>query len=279
MRTIVFNHALGRITLLVFGIAVACAVIIPSLLMKEERLKGLVVDLELNGPDAGRYGELREALTKRICAEEPALRDVLIQTDYVHFSQFSRELLDTLRPDFLILSPQGTPWHRYRDQAAEELQRFKDVLKDLIVNSDLPVLAVCGGHQLLALTFGGTVGFMDSRYVRDLPERYPKDAIAERGPTMLVTLRGDPILTGVVTHPGTFLVMESHYEEVKSVPEPFVNLARSEMSEVQLMRIPGKLVYGLAFHPERCWNGHTDPRQNAGTRILTNFVTMVAARH
>jgi GMP synthase (glutamine-hydrolysing) len=70
--------------------------------------------------------------------------------------------------------------------------------------------------------------------------------------------------------------MENHYEEVKIVPEPFINLARSEVSEAQLIGIPEKPVYGMAFHPERC-TGNAN-RQTAGEcdgrRILTNFLKM-----
>jgi hypothetical protein len=46
------------------------------------------------------------------------------------------------------------------------------------------------------------------------------------------------------------------------------------------MRIPGKKVYGLAFHPERGWDSTNDlqQRKNAGKQILANFLTMVARK-
>jgi GMP synthase (glutamine-hydrolysing) len=88
-------------------------------------------------------------------------------------------------------------------------------------------------------------------------------------------LKWDPIFSGVATHPGTLRVMESHYEEVKTVPERFVNLARSSMSEAQLIRIPGMLVYGTAFHPER--SGKSPGTEcTEGRIILGNFLRMVA---
>jgi len=270
----------GRIALLLLGVIIVAAAvtIVPRLLTKEQRLKALLIDLELVGPDPSRYSDLREALTRRISSEAPALSHCTIETEYVHFLQFQRSLVAEIKPDFLILSPQGTPWHMYRGEAGERLGELKAVINDIVTHQNLPVLAVCGGHQFLAMAFGGTVGFMDSRYAETVPERYPKDALAEKGPTTLFTLREDPILDRVAPHPGNFSVMESHYEEVKSVPAPFVNLARSERSEVQLIRIPGKLVYGMAFHPERSSNGAADLPKNAGTRILANFLTMVAVR-
>jgi GMP synthase (glutamine-hydrolysing) len=281
MQKTALHKLLKRLAFLFLGIAVAVAVlaIAPRFLPKEQRLKGLLIDLELNGPDAGRYAELRDVLTRRIAAEEPALSNVRVETEYVHFRDFYPQFRQDDRPDFVILSPQGTPWHMYRDEAALALQACRDTLQEWIKQRNLPVLAICGGHQFLAQTFGGIVGFMDDRYADKIPERYPKDAIAERGLTELFTLTDDPILASVASHPGIFRVMESHYEEVKVLPAPFVNLARSQLSEIQLMRIPGKLVYGMAFHPERSNPEATSGEQTAGTRILANFLAMVAANH
>lgn len=240
-------------------------------------MKGLLVDLELNGPDPSRYSELRNVLTGTLASEEPGLRNVRVEIGYVHFREFSPQFRLEGRPDFVILSPQGTPWRMYQDEAAEALQACRRTLNDWIERQHLPVLAICGGHQFLATTFGGAVGFMDARYADKDPERYPRDAVGEKGPTELSTLADDPILARVASHPGVFEVMESHYEEVKTLPAPFVNLARSQMSEIQLIRIPGKLVYGMAFHPERRAADSPQGEETAGTRILANFLTMVAS--
>jgi GMP synthase-like glutamine amidotransferase len=279
MQQPALHKLLKRVGFLFLGIAVAVAglVIAPRLLPKEQLLKGLIVDLELNVPDPSRYGELRDALTRKITAEDPALRNVRVETDYAHFREFYPQFRSDNQPDFVILSPQGTPWHMYRGEAAVALQAFKGTLNDWIRKRNLPVLAICGGHQFLASAFGGTVGFMDARYAEKVPERYPKDAVGEKGLTELFTLADDPILARVASHPGAFQVMESHYEEVKVLPPLFVNLARSEMSEIQLVRIPGKLVYGMAFHPERSQPDARGGETTAGTRILANFLTMVAA--
>jgi GMP synthase (glutamine-hydrolysing) len=123
------------------------------------------------------------------------------------------------------------------------------------------------------------VGFIDPELVGTFPANYPKNAISERGLVVLETLSDDPILEGVANHPGKFRVMESHYEEVKSIPQQFINLARSDLSEAQLIRLPGKPVYGLAFHPERSPKDETlDPELFEGKRILANFLNMAALR-
>jgi len=236
------------------------------------------VDLELTGPDPGRYRELRDALTQGLQAEVASLRSLRVAMNYVHFSELAPSILDSAELDFVILSPQSTPWRMYHGEAGLYLELAKDILKRIIEDGKIPVLGICGGHQFLAITFGGTVDFIDPRFAGSYPERYPREAAAERGLVSLHTLQEDPILEGVARHPGVFQVMESHYEEVKAVPPPFVNLARSEMSEAQLMRIPGKKVYGLAFHPERGWDPANDAAlvKNAGKQILANFLKMVA---
>lgn len=246
--------------------------------MEVKTMNGLLVDLELEGPEPERYVELREALTQRLPSETGTLARYTVKLDYVHFRAFTRETLFARRPDFLVLSPQATPWHMYRNGAADTLRGFKALLKDLIMTTETPVIGICGGHQLLAMTFGGEVGFIDTYLQKLLPERYPREGFAERGITVLDILAPDPIFKGLLAPTDRFLAMESHYEEVKTVPPPFVNLASSDMSEVQLIRVPGKIVYGLAFHPERGWNLPDGPgyAQHGGKQILANFMTMVA---
>jgi GMP synthase (glutamine-hydrolysing) len=269
---------------LILVLAILCLaglLLIPKFYTKERQLKGLLVDLELTGPDPARYGELRDVLTRRLQAEVTSLRNLRVTMAYVHFSQLDRNILYSSDLDFLLLSPQSTPWHMYRDEAGLRLQLTRELLKGIILDDRTPVLGICGGHQFLASTFGGPVDFIDPRFAGSYQDRYPKEAVAERGLVSLHTLREDPILQGVAEHPGSFHVLESHYEEVKAVPPPFINLARSEMSEAQLMRIPGKTVYGLAFHPERGWDSAQEPHrgQNAGKQILANFLTMVARKN
>ncbi|MCA1959952.1 MAG: gamma-glutamyl-gamma-aminobutyrate hydrolase family protein [Desulfomonile sp.] len=235
-------------------------------------MRGLLVDLELEGPDPSRYARLREALTQRLPLEVDRLRTTRVTLEYIHFSAIERK--DLAAADFVVLSPQGTPWYRY-DSAG--LEMVKEIVVNAAIADDLPLLGICGGHQFLALAFGGTVDFIDPTFVGKQPERYPKQAIGEHGVTVLHTLRDDPILNGVASHPGRFRAVESHYEEVKAVPGQFVNIAASALSEVQLMRIPDKLVYGVAFHPERCWDDG-DCAEFAvpeGKQLLANFLAMV----
>jgi GMP synthase (glutamine-hydrolysing) len=272
----------GRTTvLLALGLCCIVVVLVLIFIPMEKRVHGLLVDLELEGPDSSRYQALREAFTQQLPRELGWFPRYRVTVDYIHFSGLTKEALDLQQLDFLILSPQGTPWYQYQGDAGRKLEEVKQLVRKGILQDDLPVLGICGGHQFLALAFGGTVGFIDPAWVGKQPERYPKEAVAERGVVMLETIRDDPIFAGVASYPGTFRAAESHYEEVKKVPEPFINLARSAMSSAQVMRIPGKPVYGLAFHPERCWNAGecSEAPVFEGRRILANFLTMVSHKN
>ena len=242
----------------------------------KKQLNGLLVDLELESADPNRHSELRNALTKRLTAEAPSLSDIELNLSYVHFSDLNSKSFDSTRINFVILSPQRTPWPMYRGEWLSTLESAEQILRELILKRNMPVLGICGGHQFLALTFGGTVDFIDPSLVGSAPERYPTDALAERGPVWLQVLEDDPILEGVARRPDKFLAIENHYEEVKLVPPPFINLAGSELSEAQLIRIPGRLVYGMAFHPERGWDGEPETASKEGKQILANFFRMVA---
>lgn len=246
---------------------------------EKTKLRGLLVDLELGEPNPQRYGQLRYVLTERISQEFPFLDNVELTLDYIHFFHTDDATLNSPAVDFVLLSPQGTPWYMYNGEAGRKIDALKASVRDMVVGSRKPILGICGGHQFLALAFGGTVGFIDPALEGTFPDRYPKDALAERGEVILETLGEDPIFEGVVRHPGTFAVVQSHYEEVKNVPQSFVNLARSTMSEVQLIRLPGVPVYGMAFHPERGWDSShgPGPELTGAKRILANFVAMAAA--
>ena len=263
-------------------LCLVCGVVVLCLLVwypRELQLNGLLLDLELDAPDVSRHGRLREALTQLLPAGTHQLRNYRINVDYAHFMALDSKAMDPARIDFVVLSPQGTPWSQYGGRAEGALVELSRLLERAVYRDVIPVLGICGGHQFLALAFGGSIDFIDPAFAGAKLERYPPEARAERGVVRLQTLQPDPIFHGVAEHPGYFSVLESHYEEVKNLPRGFVNLAQSEMSPIQLMRVPGKVVYGLAFHPERCWKDRECAEEGlpAGRRLLVNFMLMAAA--
>lgn len=113
-------------------------------------------------------------------------------------------------------------------------------LKELLVaavEADVPTLAICLGHQLLAEAFGGSVTVADS-------------GGGEHGAYPVTWHAGaddDPMLARLAQN-GTSLLAESHDDVVTVLPPEVESLASSELYPNQAFRI-GSAV-GVQFHPE-----------------------------
>ena len=236
-------------------------------------LDGLLIDLELAPSDASRLLELKTQICENLELRAPDGSAISIRLDHQHFSRTDFLSDNFLSYDFILLSPQGTPWRSYTGIAGTQLDSLSQLLVRAINTCSIPTLGICGGHQFLALSFGAEVDFIDPALAGSHILSYPANALAERGITPVETMAHDRIFEGLPAFPATFDVVQSHTEEVKNIPHRFVNLARSVLSEIQLITIPGAPVYGMAFHPERGWDknsGH-DQKAPAGRILLRNF--------
>jgi len=103
------------------------------------------------------------------------------------------------------------------------------------VQTNIPVLGVCYGHQLLAHALGGRVG--------------PNPAGRQIG-TVKVRLidqsQDDPLLGHL---PGTFSAQTSHSEVVLDLPPGAQRLATSPLDDNFAIRF-AENVWGVQFHPE-----------------------------
>jgi GMP synthase (glutamine-hydrolysing) len=112
--------------------------------------------------------------------------------------------------------------------------------------SDIPILGICYGHQLLAHHLGGKV------------ERGER---GEYGIAHFTVSCDDELWNGL----SGSQVWMSHFDSVAAVPEGFRVTGSTEVSGVAAMSNPERKLYGIQFHPEVV---HT----HAGQRILENFV-------
>jgi GMP synthase (glutamine-hydrolysing) len=178
----------------------------------------------------------------------------------VHFSEVTPEFITETQPEFVVLGPQGTPWCRYAGPKGVALQNFLWLLPVMAEEMNIPILGICGGHQALALAFGGKVGPIRAGEFDCLP--YSRDR--QSGVVQLTLMASDPLFQGAV---GQVRMTESHYDEVKVLPPGFVLLAYEKMSPNQIIRHHKLPVYGIQGHPERFFSTRPD-----GGILLRNFL-------
>ncbi len=186
----------------------------------------------------------------------------------VHFSKVTPEWLAELEPSFIILSPQGTPWCRYTGEMGVSLQNFLWMLPMAAEEMNIPILGICGGHQALALAFGGKVGPIRAGEDDCMP--YTRERQGGVVPLTLTT--SDPIFRGI---DGKLRILESHFDEVKVLPPGFVLLASDKHSPNQIMRHPTKPVYGVQGHPESSYR----PTRPEGRILIRNFLEIALAHN
>jgi GMP synthase (glutamine-hydrolysing) len=184
----------------------------------------------------------------------------------VHYSEVTPEYFAEKNPEFIVLSPQGTPWCRYSGERGVALQNFLWTLQIVVEDLQIPILGICGGHQALALAFGGKVGPVRAGADDCMP--YSRDR--QGGVVPLTVTSPDPIFEGLES---PIRILESHYDEVKILPPGFVLLASEKVSKYQIIRHASQPVYGIQGHPEYFYSNRPD-----GGMLIKNFLK-IAREH
>ena len=177
------------------------------------------------------------------------------------YKEITVENMARLQPEFLALSPNGMPWCRYKGKNGEDLQNFLKALKSIVEDMNIPVIGICGGHQALALAFGGKVGPIRGGEDDCLP--YGKNP-TERGRHDIRVLQKDPLFVGMGP---TLNLVQNHYDEVKRVPTGFITLAANDLCAYQIIKHPLKPAYGVQAHTE-----YYLPKRPDGGLLLKNFL-------
>jgi GMP synthase (glutamine-hydrolysing) len=181
---------------------------------------------------------------KQLCAHTVIVRER-------HFLRIRLESLKNTPPSALIIGPQGVPFDAYPAVAREHLFALLKALTE-------PALAVCGGHQALALAHGSTVGPVFGGSASESYDGMDKEV----GFRTITRAENDPILGAV---PQLSRMYVSHVEEVQSLPPGFRLLATGDPCRIQLMKATQRAIYGCQFHPEKGGDG---------TSFLRAFLTL-----
>ena len=172
-----------------------------------------------------QYGQL---IARRV-------RDLHVYSEIVPCDITAEEVRE-MSPSAIILS--GGP----ASVNAEDAPRVDPAIYELGV----PVLGFCYGHQITAVTLGGTVFH---------PE------VGEYGPATL-HVEGGALFEGT---PADQTVWMSHFDAVRDVPEGFTVVASTDVCPVAAMENAEKRIYTTQFHPEV---KHTE----FGNQMLKNFL-------
>jgi GMP synthase-like glutamine amidotransferase len=216
--------------------------------------------------------------------------------------------LERRKPLAMIWSGSRAEWHEARDD--DRWMSVLDEAGEVLRTTNVPILAICGSHQLVARSYGGWesirhVGGATIAEEMKLEEGnlIPERPQGEQGTFPVTAVAGsenDPLLAGLPDH---FWVTESHSDEVVytgAIAAHFDPIVRPSMAgkpitprsfeaplrtELQGMRLRSttRVLYAVTFHPELfrhpdLWWGYEWVRPTHGRRLTTNFLE-IAHQH
>jgi GMP synthase (glutamine-hydrolysing) len=120
--------------------------------------------------------------------------------------------------------------------------RIKNNQKMNVVNSKIishsvlgkkPLLGICYGAEIMALTLGGTI----------------RKSTPQKGNYTIDVIKDNPICKGKLD------VFESHSYEISRLSKNLVGIAKSENCEYEIIQHKELDIFGTQFHPEMSYDG------------------------
>ncbi len=99
-----------------------------------------------------------------------------------------------------------------------------------ILRSNIPILGICLGFELIVFSFGGKL--------KELPEK-------EKGEIEIKIINNDFITKNIKS----LRVFESHRWVAESLPKELISLAESK-DGIEIIKHITRFIYGFQFHPE-----------------------------
>jgi len=206
----------------------------------------------------------------------------------VHVTEI-RNAVEEFQPDAIVLSGTLRDFDYYRPEILEGFSEFIHLTR-------IPVLGICGGHQLIGLSFGARVLTLDSR---EQHERRSDRLTEYQYRFIRIVEPEDPIFEGIdnpqsgvwqdYTKEGRILrVWQNHGLQLDGVPQGFKLLATSYLCRNQMMvrDCDDQFIYSVQFHLEKSfedWNQNPTrwehPNESRDGRILfENFLRLALSR-
>ena len=110
---------------------------------------------------------------------------------------------------------------------------------------DKPLLGICYGAEILALTAGGTIRKMQTM---------------QKGNSEIITVHKNPLCDGTIE------VYQSHNFEISQLGKLFTQIAKSESCDYEIIQYRDSRIFGTQFHPEMTQDG---------LRLIENFLLLL----
>lgn len=205
----------------------------------------------------------------------------------VHLSEIAAAAAD-FAPDAIVVSGTYSDFDYYNP---DQLASFANFIR----STKIPVLAICGSHQLVGVSFGAALKTLDGL---ELNEKRSDRIVEYQYRFVKIVDTSDPIFDGVddqtsgiwqdyTKEDDILRVWQNHGVQVDGVPEGFKLLATSYLCRNQMMvkRSDGQMIYCVQFHLEKSfedWSKNPTrwehPNESRDGRILfENFLKLSLA--
>jgi len=274
-------------------IAHAKVLIVNDLLRYEDDLSDLARE-EWNGTKEGKL-RFERKISGMAC--DNIAKNILRlvknpKTLTVHLSEVG-EAAKSFNPDAIVMSGTLSDFDYYNP---EQLKKFEKFIKQ----TKTPVLAICGAHQLVGMSFGAQLKTLDAL---DPSEKRTDRVIEYQYRFIKIVDETDPIFEGVAADDDSkesrvwqdytleddiLRVWQNHGLKVEGVPEGFKLLATSYLCKNQMMvkQTGGQMIYAVQFHLEKSfedWSKNPTrwehPNESRDGRILFENFLKLALEH
>ena len=193
------------------------------------------------------------------------------------------------QPEAIVLSGTLRDFDYYKPEILDDFARFIHLVRT-------PVLGICGGHQLVGLSFGARVLTLDQQ---EQQARRDHRLTEYQYRFVRIVDPEDPIFAGIdnpqsgvwqdYTKEGRILrVWQNHGLQLDRVPRGFKLLATSYLCKNQMMvkQSDGQLIYSVQFHLEKSFEDWAKnrtrwehPNESRDGRILfENFLRLALSQ-
>ena len=206
----------------------------------------------------------------------------------VHLSEIAAAA-EAFKPDAIVMSGTLSDFDFYNPEHLKKACEF-------IKSTKIPILAICGAHQLVGVCFGHELRTLDNF---DPSEKRSARVVEYQYRFVKILDKDDPIFEGIdnptsgvwqdyTMQEDILKVWQNHGLQVEGVPDGFKLLATSYLCKNQMMvkRSEGQMIYAVQFHLEKSfedWSKNPTrwehPNESRDGRILFENFLKLALEH